>query len=201
MNRYVAALLVVLGVVGLLGVLAVGRGFANDEKAARAKCSEATLKGTYLFAQNGVEIKAMTRGLSPSQAMMSLTATVRSKASLQVTLMGRHFVTSPALERIASRRIAQAPSPLRMARVTICSSPLMALSLRSCVPTPRLCRRVLNCGECQASRRVNRKSTKDRGYDAPAFLLVALIHRSAWKRNSANFAMTEFSEIQIQDPA
>ena len=57
MNRYVAALLVVLGVVGLLGVLAVGRGFANDENAARAKCSEATLKGTYLFAQNGVEIK------------------------------------------------------------------------------------------------------------------------------------------------
>ena len=57
MNRYVAALLVVLGVVGLVGVLAVGRGFANDEKAARAKCSEATLHGTYLFAQNGVEIK------------------------------------------------------------------------------------------------------------------------------------------------
>jgi hypothetical protein len=57
MNRYVAVLLVVLGVVGLLGVLAVGRGFANDEKATGAKCSEATLEGTYLFAQNGVEIK------------------------------------------------------------------------------------------------------------------------------------------------
>jgi hypothetical protein len=57
MNRYVAALLVVLGVVGLVGVLAVGRGFANDENALRAKCSEATLHGTYLFAQNGVEIK------------------------------------------------------------------------------------------------------------------------------------------------
>jgi hypothetical protein len=57
MNRYVAALLVVLGVVGLVGVLAVGRGFANDEKAAGAKCSVATLHGTYLFAQNGVEIK------------------------------------------------------------------------------------------------------------------------------------------------
>ena len=57
MNRYVAALLVVLGVVGLVGVVAVGRGFANDEKASRAKCSEATLEGTYLFAQNGVEIK------------------------------------------------------------------------------------------------------------------------------------------------
>jgi hypothetical protein len=57
MNRYLAALLMVLGVVGLVGVLAVGRGFANDENASRAKCSVATLKGTYLFAQNGVEIK------------------------------------------------------------------------------------------------------------------------------------------------
>ena len=57
MNRYLAALLVVVGVVGLLGVLALGTGFANDEKPTGAKCSEATLHGTYLFAQNGVEIK------------------------------------------------------------------------------------------------------------------------------------------------
>src|SRR5918994_4718534 len=57
MKRYLAALLVVLGVVGVVGVLAVGRGFANDENDAGAKCSKATLKGTYLFAQNGVEIK------------------------------------------------------------------------------------------------------------------------------------------------
>jgi hypothetical protein len=58
MKRYVAALLMVLGVVGLVGVLAVGTGIANDENASsRAKCSDATLKGTYLFAQNGVEIK------------------------------------------------------------------------------------------------------------------------------------------------
>ena len=54
MNRYVAALFVVLGVVGLVGVLAVGRGFAEDENAAKAKCSEATLHGTYLFAEDGV---------------------------------------------------------------------------------------------------------------------------------------------------
>src|SRR5919205_714911 len=57
MNRYLAALLVVVAVVGLLGVLALGTGFANDEKATGAKCSEVTLHGTYLFAQNGVEIK------------------------------------------------------------------------------------------------------------------------------------------------
>jgi hypothetical protein len=56
MKRYVAALLVVLGVVGVVGVLAVGTGFAEDENAAGAKCSEATLHGTYLFAQNGVGI-------------------------------------------------------------------------------------------------------------------------------------------------
>jgi hypothetical protein len=53
MKRYMAALLVVLGVVGLVGVLAVGRGFADDENAAKAKCSEATLHGTYLFAEDG----------------------------------------------------------------------------------------------------------------------------------------------------
>src|SRR5215217_8491021 len=53
MKRYLAALLVVLGVVGLVGVLAVGRGFADVENASGAKCSEATLDGTYLFAQDG----------------------------------------------------------------------------------------------------------------------------------------------------
>jgi hypothetical protein len=40
----------------VLGVLAVGTGFANDENAAKAKCSEATLHGTYLFAFDGVAI-------------------------------------------------------------------------------------------------------------------------------------------------
>src|SRR5215207_6645036 len=57
MKRYVAALLAVFGLVGVVGVLAVGTGFANDENALRAKCSDATLKGRYPFAQNGVEIK------------------------------------------------------------------------------------------------------------------------------------------------
>jgi hypothetical protein len=54
MKRYLAALLVVLGVVGVVGVLAVGRGFADEENDSRAKCSEATLHGTYLFAYDGV---------------------------------------------------------------------------------------------------------------------------------------------------
>jgi hypothetical protein len=48
-------LLVVVGVAALLST--VGAGYAKDENASRAKCSVATLKGTYLFAQNGVEIK------------------------------------------------------------------------------------------------------------------------------------------------
>ena len=47
---------VVLLVVGVVGVLAIGTGYAKNESAA-AKCSEATLEGTYLFAQNGIEIK------------------------------------------------------------------------------------------------------------------------------------------------
>src|SRR5215210_667876 len=62
MKRYLAALLVVFGLVGVVGVLAVGRGFAEDngdngdENASRAKCSKATLDGTYLLAYDGVDI-------------------------------------------------------------------------------------------------------------------------------------------------
>jgi hypothetical protein len=56
MKRYVAALLVVLGLIGVVGVLAIEAGYAKDEDAG-AKCSEATLDGTYLFAFDGVEIK------------------------------------------------------------------------------------------------------------------------------------------------
>src|SRR3712207_7887171 len=49
---------VLLLLVGVVGVLAVGTGYATDEENAGAKkCSVATLHGTYLFAQNGVEIK------------------------------------------------------------------------------------------------------------------------------------------------
>jgi hypothetical protein len=52
----IALILLVVGAAALLTT--VGAGYAKDEDAAsRAKCSEATLKGTYLFAQNGVEIK------------------------------------------------------------------------------------------------------------------------------------------------
>jgi hypothetical protein len=51
-----ALILVVVGAAALLS--SVGAGYAKDENASsRAKCSKATLKGTYLFAQNGVEIK------------------------------------------------------------------------------------------------------------------------------------------------
>ena len=49
-------LLVVVGAAALL--TSGGAGYAKDENASsRAKCTKATLKGTYLFAFNGVEIK------------------------------------------------------------------------------------------------------------------------------------------------
>jgi hypothetical protein len=41
----------------MLGVLAAGVVYANNEDAGAKKCSEATLHGTYLFAFDGVEIK------------------------------------------------------------------------------------------------------------------------------------------------
>jgi hypothetical protein len=49
--------LILLLVIGVAALTTVGAGYAKDENASRAKCSEATLEGTYLFAQNGVEIK------------------------------------------------------------------------------------------------------------------------------------------------
>jgi hypothetical protein len=47
----------ILLVVGAAALTTVGAGYAKDEDASRAKCSEATLDGTYLFAYDGVEIK------------------------------------------------------------------------------------------------------------------------------------------------
>jgi hypothetical protein len=50
--------LILLVVVGAAALTTVGAGYAkNEDASSRAKCSEATLEGTYLFAQNGVEIK------------------------------------------------------------------------------------------------------------------------------------------------
>jgi hypothetical protein len=51
----VALILVVVGAAALLTT--VGAGYAKDEDASGAKCSVATLEGTYLFAADGVEIE------------------------------------------------------------------------------------------------------------------------------------------------
>jgi hypothetical protein len=50
--------LILLVVVGAGALTTVGAGYAKDEDASsRAKCSEATLHGTYPFAFDGVEVK------------------------------------------------------------------------------------------------------------------------------------------------
>jgi hypothetical protein len=49
--------LILLVVVGAGALTTVGVGYAKDEENAGAKCSEATLHGTYPFAFDGVEIK------------------------------------------------------------------------------------------------------------------------------------------------
>ena len=60
MNRrglWAAGVVLILLVVGAGALTTVGAGYAKDEDTSRAKCSEATLHGTYLFAYDGVEIK------------------------------------------------------------------------------------------------------------------------------------------------
>jgi hypothetical protein len=54
-RRGLWAACVVLLLVGGVGVMAIGTGYAEDE-AARARCSKATLDGKYVFAQDGVII-------------------------------------------------------------------------------------------------------------------------------------------------
>jgi hypothetical protein len=60
MNRrglWAAGVVLILLVVGAAALTTVGAGYAKDEDTSGAKCSEATLEGTYLFAYDGVEIK------------------------------------------------------------------------------------------------------------------------------------------------
>jgi hypothetical protein len=60
MNRrglWAAGVVLILLLVGAGALTTVGAGYAKDEDTTRAKCSEDTLKGTYLFAFDGVEIK------------------------------------------------------------------------------------------------------------------------------------------------
>jgi hypothetical protein len=45
-----------------------------------------------------------------------------------------------------------------------------------------------------------RRRRKDRSFYAPV-LLLALIHPSAWNKNSANFAFWGFCEVDIEHPA
>ena len=49
--------LILLVVVGAAALTTVGAGYAKDEDTTRAKCSVATLHGTYPFAFDGVQIK------------------------------------------------------------------------------------------------------------------------------------------------
>jgi hypothetical protein len=128
MKRYVAALLVVVGVVGLVGVLAVGTGFAEDENAAGAKCSKATLHGTYLFAYDGFKIKGNDQipFAVAGYEVYNGNGNVNSVSSFNFNGKITRRSTPPA--RIPSRRIAQAPPPIRMVRTTISSSPPMVVS-------------------------------------------------------------------------
>jgi hypothetical protein len=51
-----ACVVLILLLVGAGALTTVGAGYAKDEDTSRAKCSEATLHGTYPFAFDGVEI-------------------------------------------------------------------------------------------------------------------------------------------------
>jgi hypothetical protein len=56
MRKIVIIAVLSLMTLAIVAVADVGTGFAEDQNAARAKCSKATLDGTYLFANDGVDV-------------------------------------------------------------------------------------------------------------------------------------------------
>jgi hypothetical protein len=77
---------VIVLVVGVVGVLVVGTGFANDEdandnNASGAKCSKATLKGRYLFAYDGVQGKKQAPLAVAGQQVFNANGTQHGVAS------------------------------------------------------------------------------------------------------------------------
>jgi hypothetical protein len=77
--------------VGVVGVLAVGTGFANDEDAAGAKCSEATLEGTYLFVAGGSIVKGNNQGPTASAGYQVFNGNGKVDQVSSVNLNGNVF--------------------------------------------------------------------------------------------------------------
>jgi hypothetical protein len=76
---------------GIVGVLAVGTGFANDEDAAGAKCSEATLDGTYLFVAGGSIVKGNNQGPTASAGYQVFNGNGKVDQVSSVNLNGNVF--------------------------------------------------------------------------------------------------------------
>jgi hypothetical protein len=76
---------------GIVGVLAVGTGFANDEDAAGAKCSEATLDGTYLFGAGGSIVKGNNQGPTASAGYQVFNGNGKVDQVSSVNLNGNVF--------------------------------------------------------------------------------------------------------------
>jgi len=97
--------------VGVVGVLAVGTGFANDEDAAGAKCSEATLDGTYLFAFDGSTSEGRDQVPFAVAGYQVFNGNGKANGVSSFSVNGEIFSKTPSPARIRSRRIAQAPTP------------------------------------------------------------------------------------------
>ena len=97
--------------VGVVGVLAVGTGFANDEDAAGAKCSEATLDGTYLFAFDGSTTEGKDQVPFAVAGYQVFNGNGKANGVSSFSVNGEIFSKTPSPARIRSRRIAQAPTP------------------------------------------------------------------------------------------
>jgi hypothetical protein len=108
---------------GVVGALAAGSGFADNESAARARCSEATLDGTYLFAEDGSVVTGNDRVpfALAGYELYNGNGRVRGVQSANFggdVVRGERFTGTYTVERIA-----QPPSPITVVSLScsICS--------------------------------------------------------------------------------
>ena len=134
MKNYVSAFALLLP----LALAGVGSALAAEE------CSVATLKGKYLFANEGSTIEGNTRVCSPWQAPRCLTARAMCTPSIQLARMGRLIGTSASMASMLSMQIVRALSAIRTVRTLISSSLLMERHSCSFRPILGLWRRGLS---------------------------------------------------------
>ena len=139
---WAAGVVLVLLVVGA-GVLAGGAGYAEDngdengdENASRAKCSKATLDGTYLFAHDGVDISGNDQAPFAVAGYDVFDGNGKVKAVISANFNGNVVRHESLSGTYTVKADCTGTITYTVQKRLMCSSPPMAVCSRSSRPSP-----------------------------------------------------------------